>query len=54
MARYLIERAIPDNISSVHRVPNDALTRSHAVLGGYRANRISAIAFITDPATAEA
>ena len=43
-----------DKVYCVYRAPSDALIRQHATLGGFPANRISAIASVIDPTTAEA
>jgi hypothetical protein len=42
-----------DRIYCIYRAPNDALIRQHAELGGFPANRISAVANVIDPTTAE-
>ena len=43
-----------DKIYCIYRAPSDALIRQHAKLGGFPANRISAIASVIDPTAAEA
>lgn len=43
-----------DKIYCIYRSPSDALIKEHAVLGGFPANRISAVATTIDPTTAEA
>jgi Protein of unknown function (DUF4242) len=43
-----------DKIYCIYRAANDALIKQHAALGGFPANRISAIAATIDPTTAEA
>lgn len=43
-----------DKVYCVYRAPSDALIRQHATLGGFPTNRISAIATVIDPTTAEA
>ena len=43
-----------DKIYCIYRAPGDALIREHATLGGFPANRISAIASVIDPTAAEA
>ena len=43
-----------DKIYCIYRAPSDALIKEHATLGGFPANRISAIATTIDPTTAEA
>jgi hypothetical protein len=42
-----------DRIYCIYRASSDALIREHAELGGFPANRISSIARIIDPTTAE-
>lgn len=42
-----------DRIYCIYRAPSDTLIREHAALGGFQANRISVIASIIDPSTAE-
>jgi hypothetical protein len=43
-----------DRIYCIYRATNDALIKEHAELGGFPANRISVIATVIDPTTAEA
>lgn len=43
-----------DRIYCIYRAPSDALIKEHAALGGFPANRISAVATTIDPTTAEA
>jgi hypothetical protein len=43
-----------DKIYCVYFAPNEELIREHARQGGFPANRISAVAEIIDPTTAEA
>ena len=43
-----------DKIYCIYRAPSDALIKEHATLGGFPANRISVIAAVIDPSTAEA
>lgn len=43
-----------DKIYCIYRAPSDALIKEHASLGGFPANRISVIASVIDPTTAEA
>ena len=43
-----------DKIYCIYRAPNDTLIKEHAVLGGFPANRISVVATVIDPTTAEA
>jgi Nickel responsive protein SCO4226-like len=42
-----------DKIYCIYRATNADLIREHAVLGGFPANRVSAIANVIDPSTAE-
>lgn len=42
-----------DRIYCIYRAPSDALIKEHAALGGFPANRISAIITTIDPTTAE-
>lgn len=42
-----------DKIYCIYRAPSDALIREHGILGGFPVNRISVIASIIDPCTAE-
>jgi hypothetical protein len=42
-----------DKIYCIYRAPNEALIKEHAALGGFPANRISAVATTIDPTTAE-
>ena len=42
-----------DKIYCIYRSPTDALIRQHAELGGFPANRISAVRNVIDPTTAE-
>ena len=43
-----------DKIYCIYRAPSDALIRQHAALGGFPANRVSVVASVIDPSTAEA
>jgi hypothetical protein len=43
-----------DKIYCIYRAPSDALIKDHAALGGFPANRISVVATVIDPTTAEA
>jgi hypothetical protein len=43
-----------DKIYCIYRAPSDELIKQHAALGGFPANRISAVAAVIDPTTAEA
>jgi hypothetical protein len=42
-----------DKIYCVYRAPSEALVREHARLGGFPANRISAVTQVIDPLIAE-
>ena len=42
-----------DKIYCIYIAPNEALVREHAAKGGFPANRVTEIANIIDPATAE-
>lgn len=42
-----------DKIYCIYRATSDALIKEHAALGGFPANRISAVARTIDPTTAE-
>ena len=42
-----------DKIYCVYRAPSEALVREQARLGGFPANRISAVTQVIDPLTAE-
>jgi hypothetical protein len=42
-----------DKIYCIYIAPNEALIREHATQGGFPANRISEIASIIDPTTAD-
>lgn len=42
-----------DKIYCVYRAPNEELIKEHAAQGGFPANKISKIATIIDPTTAE-
>lgn len=43
-----------DKVYCIYRSRDDALIKEHASLGGFPANRISVVATIIDPTTAEA
>lgn len=43
-----------DRIYCIYRAPSDDLIKQHATLGGFPANRISVVANVIDPTTAEA
>ena len=42
-----------DKIYCVYIAPNEEMVRQHASLGGFPANRVSEVAEIIDPTTAE-
>ena len=42
-----------DKIYCVYRAPNEAMIREHAQQGGFPANKISEVAAIIEPTTAE-
>lgn len=42
-----------DQIMCVYRAPNEAMVREHARRGGFPADKVSEIATIIDPTTAE-
>lgn len=42
-----------DKIYCIYRAPSDALIREHGVLGGFPVNRVSVIASVIDPSTAD-
>ena len=43
----------PDKIYCIYHSTDEALVRRHAELGGFPANKISRVAAVIDPATAE-
>lgn len=43
----------PDKIYCVYYATDESLVRRHAELGGFPANRISAVSSVIDPSTAE-
>ena len=43
-----------NKIYCIYRAPSDELIKQHAALGGFPANRVSAVAAVIDPTTAEA
>lgn len=43
-----------DKIYCIYRAPSEDPIRKHAALGGFPANRISVVATVIDPTTAEA
>ena len=43
-----------DKVYCVYIAPNEEMVREHARQGGFPANRVSAVATIIDPTTAEA
>ncbi len=42
-----------DKVYCVYIAPNEAMVREHAAQGGFPANRVSEVATIIDPTTAE-
>jgi hypothetical protein len=42
-----------DKIYCVYIAPNEAMVREHASMGGFPANRVSEVATMIDPTTAE-
>ena len=42
-----------DKVYCIYNAPNEALVREHASRGGFPANRVSQVATIIDPTTAE-
>ena len=42
-----------DRIYCIYIAPNEAVVREHAKLGGFPANRVSAVRTVIDPVTAE-
>jgi len=42
-----------DKIYCIYRAPSEALIREHAKLGGFPANKISEVATIIEPTSAE-
>lgn len=42
-----------DKIYCIYQAPSDNLIKQHAALGGFPANRISPVAAVIDPTTAE-
>jgi hypothetical protein len=42
-----------DKVYCIYQAANESLVRQHAELGGFPANKISAVTGIIDPATAE-
>jgi hypothetical protein len=43
----------PDKINCVYQAADELLVRRHAELGGFPANKISRVASMIDPSTAE-
>ena len=52
--RWIESYVTGDKIYCIYRAPSDALIKEHAALGGFPANRISVVATVIDPTTAEA
>jgi hypothetical protein len=42
-----------DKIYCIYQAPSDSLIRRHAELGGFPANKVSRVATVIDPSTAE-
>lgn len=51
--QWLHSYVTEDKIYCVYIAPNEKTVREHAQLGGFPANRVSAIATVIDPTTAE-
>jgi uncharacterized protein DUF4242 len=51
--QWIQSYVVGDKIYCIYRAPNEQLIREHAQQGGFPANRISEIAAIIDPTTAE-
>ena len=51
--QWLHSYVTPDKIYCVYIAPNEKLVRDHAQQGGFPANRVSAVASMIDPTTAE-
>jgi hypothetical protein len=52
--QWLESYVTDDKLYCVYVAPNESLIREHARLGGFPANKISAVRTIIDPTTAEA
>jgi len=42
-----------DKIYCIYQAPNESLVKQHAEMGGFPANKISAVTTVIDPSTAE-
>ena len=51
--RWIHSYVTGDRIYCVYSAPDEAIIRRHAGMGGFPANRISRVATIIDPATAQ-
>jgi len=51
--QWLHSYVTDDRIYCVYIAPNETLVRQHAQLGGFPANRVSEVATVIDPTTAE-
>lgn len=51
--QWLQSYVTADKIYCVYIAPNEQLVREHAVRGGFPANRVSEVASVIDPTTAE-
>lgn len=51
--RWIQSYVVDDKIYCVYEAPNADIIRKHADMGGFPANRISAVKTVIDPATGE-
>ncbi len=51
--QWLKSYVTADKLYCVYIAPNEEMIREHARIGGFPANRVSAVATIIDPTTAE-
>ena len=51
--QWLQSYVTADKVYCVYIAPNEEMVREHAKLGGFPANRVSEVASIIDPTTAE-
>ena len=51
--QWLQSYVTADKVYCVYIAPNEKMVREHAKLGGFPANRVSEVASIIDPTTAE-
>lgn len=51
--QWLHSYVTADTVYCVYIAPNEEMIRTHAVLGGFPANRISEVKLMIDPTTAE-